>query len=1040
MRYIVWRNDNNLMKIEYKLTAGIVKKTFIMSNNLINGITKAIVAKRPDSVKLELLRGPENDAAKTKTENQLNVGFKNLLYEVEEGFFHKRRKKILRNINGDFYAGDLTAIMGPSGCGKTTLMNILAGYTVENVRGELLLNGDVRNEDEFKQQMCYIMQDDHLQPLLTVNESMMIAANLKLTNKISVGEKKEKINGILEAIGLGTCTNIRAGKLSGGQKKRLSVALELLKNPQVMFFDEPTSGLDSSTSKQCLMLLKQLTQEGKTVICTIHQPSSLLFEIFDHLYAIAEGRCIYQGSIKGMLPYLEETGLRCPPYHNPADYLLEIANGEHGDYNNELYIKSENGKCPDWRKKHNRDTLQLQSINHIDAMMNSGLITPVKAPTIVFPDMVNLAKTKNAFWHSTIYPISFLNQLLVLIKRSFLILTRDRTLTYSRIFTHFSVAIVIGILYYGIGIDAKDLHNNANFLFFSVMFLMMTSFNCITLTCMYKMRFDIIILFLFSVPSEVALINKEHFNGWYSVGSYYISTIITDFPIQLIATLSYTLITFYMTCQPAEVFRLMYFLVICILISLVAQSFGMLIGSSWEMKTAVIIGPICFLPFTIFSGFFVQLHDAHPYSRWIFHISYLKYGFEATEKTAEVNYEVATKETGVNTHSSEAGIDFVPLEEQRPGSHFPPNGVIDVDASAGGFLGNPFYDNPFPSLFESFNALMVRMRQQLNQLFGRLPERSPDSPFPELRVPNIGNVDLGKGNTSSVTKIIDGHKVTINETEYKQDNENGGSYFKVRVIDVHPDSAETTEESVKPPIKDPESMEDVDISNDISKKDNEALKSSSLETFDEVDTTNTHRIRPVERYDNWHYTRPVESIEDNSVTGDFVPPPPDLSNDIRVNQLLFDSGAPINPEAEVFDVTNTQLHPQTDAVNYFPRQFDTNGPISDFGKIGMPPPYDNNGRFISPLQFISPQNFYARQNLNFGPIPPHFPSDEVHFLSQYAPPSSDISTTSVKRETIPTKYDDIAEKKTTETSKKEETLNKMSVKIDLGPESASTAS
>lgn len=80
------------------------------------------------------------------------------------------------------------------------------------------------------------------------------------------------------------------------------------------------SGLDSSTTKQCVMLLKQLSQEGKTIICTIHQPSALIFELFDHLYALTEGRCIYQGSIKGMLPYFEEQGLRCPPYHNPADY------------------------------------------------------------------------------------------------------------------------------------------------------------------------------------------------------------------------------------------------------------------------------------------------------------------------------------------------------------------------------------------------------------------------------------------------------------------------------------------------------------------------------------------------------------------------------------------------------------------------------------------------------------------------------------------------------------------------------------------------
>ncbi|KAK5643178.1 hypothetical protein RI129_007023 [Pyrocoelia pectoralis] len=580
-----------------------------MDDNLVN-VPKIRIAKRPDSLKAELLTIPENDVSvRNKEDDECNIGFENLSYRVQEGIFHKRRKTILGEISGTFDAGNLTAIMGPSGCGKTTLMNILAGYIAGNVEGELLVNNRPRDEASFKKTMCYIMQDDCLQPLLTVKEVMMIAARLKLSEKISIEDKKSKIRDTLEAIGLDNCYNVRTGLLSGGQRKRLSIALELLRNPQVLFLDEPTSGLDSSTSKQCIMLLKQLSAEGRTVICTIHQPSASLFELFDHLYALAEGCCIYQGSIKGVLPYLEDLGLRCPPYHNPADYLLEVANGEHGSFNNELVVKSQNGRCDDWRKRNRGDTLQIRSMNHIGTMMDRGLITPVKAPPFKFPLP---SPPKENCCRSPKYPTSFINQVIVLLKRSFLILKRDRTLTYSRILTHFSTALFIGILYYGIGIDAKDMHNNANFMFFSVMFLMMTSFNCITLT----------------FPTEVAVINKEHFNSWYSIGSYYFSNMISDFPIQLIATVSYALITFYMTSQPREGFRFMYFLIICILISLVAQSFGMLVGSSWEMKTAIIIGPICFLPFTIFSGFFVQFHDAHPYVQWIFHISYLKYGFE----------------------------------------------------------------------------------------------------------------------------------------------------------------------------------------------------------------------------------------------------------------------------------------------------------------------------------------------------------------------------------------------------------------------------
>uniref|UniRef100_A0A1Y1JZD0 Icarapin-like n=1 Tax=Photinus pyralis TaxID=7054 RepID=A0A1Y1JZD0_PHOPY len=156
-----------------------------------------------------------------------------------------------------------------------------------------------------------------------------------------------------------------------------------------------------------------------------------------------------------------------------------------------------------------------------------------------------------------------------------------------------------------------------------------------------------------------------------------------------------------------------------------------------------------------------------------------------------------------------AEVDFVPLEAQRPGV-FPPDGVIDVDANGGGFFGNPFGSYPFPSVFDSFNALMTRMRHQLDQLLGRLPSNGGESPFPELQIPNVGDFDLAKGNTTSVTKIINGHKVTINETEYKKDNDNGGSFFKVRVVDVHPDTEGSTSKDVEGvvPVKDREPMDD----------------------------------------------------------------------------------------------------------------------------------------------------------------------------------------------------------------------------------------
>ncbi|KAJ0403306.1 hypothetical protein P43SY_009340 [Pythium insidiosum] len=509
--------------------------------------------------------------------------------EVEE-------KVILNDVSGFAKPGELLVIMGPSGAGKSSLLDCISGRNPK-VEGSITVNGQPWSK-RMKRFASYVMQDDLFYQTITVREHLVFQARLRMGKTHTIEQQEDRVNTVMEELGLTKCRDTLIGGpslrgISGGERKRLSFAAEILTNPSLLFVDEPTSGLDSFMAETVVLQLQQLARDGRTVIATIHQPSSELFTLFDKLYLLSDGATVFHGKAADSVEYFASLGYQCPAYLNPSDYfmrqlvVMDKATDESGVQRIEK-LKSE------WRKR--------------ESDIASGVIPRLESAPIPEADDDSAYDTSR---------LGVVGQMSVLATRNLVRLSRDRIAFRAGVFQALFISFVVGLIYLQLDLNQKGIQNFVGAFFFITVNQTFSSANPTFIT----------------VPLELPIIIREYKSGLYRLFAWYLSKNISELPMQMLMPIVF-FVPVYLLVGIGHGFKTYFYMqIILMLVNSCAVGLGYMVSCLCRrVDIAPIIGVVIILPFLLFGGLLINSDDAPAYFVWIQYISPIKYGFEALMK------------------------------------------------------------------------------------------------------------------------------------------------------------------------------------------------------------------------------------------------------------------------------------------------------------------------------------------------------------------------------------------------------------------------
>ncbi|XP_052192844.1 ABC transporter G family member 1-like [Diospyros lotus] len=514
-------------------------------------------------------------------------------------------RPILQGITGYARPGELLAIMGPSGCGKSTLLDALAGRLGASTRqaGDILVNGH-------KQALAYgtsayVTQDDTLITTLTVGEAVYYSAQLQLPKSMSRSEKKERADMTIREMGLQDSMDTRIGGwgakgLSGGQKRRVSICIEILTRPKLLFLDEPTSGLDSAASYYVMSRIAHLDQrEGRTIIASIHQPSGEVFRLFHNLCLLSSGRTVYFGPTNAADEFFASNGFPCPIQQNPSDHFLKTINK---DFDQEDIEQGSVGR------KTTEEVIDIlvKSYKSSDSYQDvrrqvSGICT----------------KEGGALGKSNSHA-SFLTQCLVLTQRSFLNMYRDLGYYWLRLAIYVAIGIALGTIFHKLGSSYGSIQARASWIMYVASFL----------TFMAIGGFP-------SFVEDMKVFLRERLNGHYGSSAFVIGNTVSATPYLLLISLIPGAIAYFLAGLQTGYEQFLYFASVLFTCTMLVESLMMIVASVVPNFLMGIIAGAGIQGMMILGGGFFRLPNDMPNPFWrypLYYISFHKYAYQGLYK------------------------------------------------------------------------------------------------------------------------------------------------------------------------------------------------------------------------------------------------------------------------------------------------------------------------------------------------------------------------------------------------------------------------